>query len=91
MEHELQKSATVTARPRPLPTKRLTGLPTVDIYCIGSVGFARNLKQLDSTAFVTSLYEIDQIIEEKEIEAIRAKAAEDERSNEALITQQLPA
>ena len=38
----------------------------VDIYCIGAVGFYWNLVQLDTIAFITSLYEIDWIIEEKE-------------------------
>jgi hypothetical protein len=42
----------------------------VDIYCIGAVGFYQTLIKLDTTPFVTSLYEIDWIIEQKEIEAI---------------------
>jgi hypothetical protein len=42
----------------------------VDIYYIGAVGFYRTLIKPDVTPFVTSLYEIDWIIEQKEIEAI---------------------
>ena len=42
------------------------------------------------TPFVTSLYEIDRIIEEKEAEAIHADAARAELANEELIDQKLP-
>ena len=92
MEQELHKptASTQPVRIRPLSTKRFTDLPPMDIYCIGAEGFTRNLKQLDSIAFTTSLYEIDRVIEEKEIEAIRAESAREELSNEDLITHQLP-
>ena len=63
----------------------------MDIYCIGAVGFTRSVKQTDSVTFITSLYKIDRVIEEKEIEAIKAESAEEELSNEELITHQLPA
>jgi hypothetical protein len=42
----------------------------MDIYYIGLVGFLRTIKQLDTTIFATSLYEIDRMIEDKEMEAI---------------------
>jgi hypothetical protein len=66
-------------------TKRRTDLPPVDIYCIGAIGFYRTLIQPKVTSFVTSLYEIDQIIEEKEAATIQENAAKDELSNEELI------
>src|SRR5208282_1073098 len=71
IERELQgKPIAVNNRP---PVKRVkwpTNLPPVDIYCIGAIGFYRTLTKPDVTPFVTSLYEIDRIIEEKEAEAI---------------------
>ena len=86
MEIELQKPAIKPVKPQTLPAKRLTGLPQVDIYCIGAVGFSRNLKQPDAVVFVASLYEIDRIIEEREIEAIQKESAQDEITNEELIS-----
>src|SRR5438045_9423805 len=68
----------------------LTNLPPVDIYCIGAVGFYQTLIKSDTESFVTSLYEIDQIIEEKEAEAIQADSAREEFDNEKLINQKLP-
>jgi hypothetical protein len=46
------------------------GLSLVDIYCISAVGFYQTFVRTDTISFVTSLYKIDQIIEEKEAEAI---------------------
>ena len=85
MERELQGKLTVT----PIPTKKTkrtaASLPPVDIYCIGAEGFRRTLMKLDVKPFITSLYEIDWIIEEKEVEAIQEDAARDELTNEELI------
>jgi hypothetical protein len=39
--------------------KQPKNLPHIDIYCISLAGFHQATKQLDSTVFVTSLYEID--------------------------------
>src|SRR5277367_5336065 len=89
MERELQGKATLPTQPRS-PVKRLTNLPPVDIYCIGTVGFYRTLTKPNVTPFVTSLYEIDRIIEQKEIEAIREDSAQQELTNEELIEQKLP-
>ena len=50
--------------------KRLENLPHVDIYYISLAGFHQAAKQLDSTVFIISLYEIDQMIEDREIESI---------------------
>src|SRR5271154_3480110 len=89
IERELQGKATL---PTLLwsPIKRLMNLPPVDIYCIGAVGFYRTLAKPNVTPFVTSLYEIDRIIEQKEIEAIREDSALQELTNEELIEQKLP-
>jgi hypothetical protein len=38
---------------------------TIDIAMIGSAGFHRNLKNKANTLFVTNLYEIDRIIDDK--------------------------
>ena len=65
----------------------LSTLLPVDIYCIGAGGFYWTLTKPDTKSFVTSLYEIDQIIEEKEAEAIQADSAQEELDNEKLINQ----
>ena len=49
-----------------MAVKKPTDLPPVNICCIGVVGFYWNLVQLDTVAFMTSLYKIDQLIKEKE-------------------------
>ena len=69
IEQELQE----TGNPLPKlkkPVKDYTKPLQIDICCIGPVGFLQNLKQPDITVFSTSLYKIDQMIEQKEIEAI---------------------
>ena len=88
MELELQGGAQPPAK-RP-DCKQPIILSPMDIYCISAVGFHRTLKQLDTSAFITSLYKIDWIIEEKEIESIRNDAVQDEITNEELISQRLP-
>src|SRR5436190_18774320 len=75
---------------RKITIKRLTNLPPVDIYCIGAVGFYRTLIKPDATPFVTSLYKIDRLIEQKEIEEIQKESVQEELTNEELITQKLP-
>jgi hypothetical protein len=95
MERELRKGPKLQSRPkttpvRPVRMKRLENLPHVDIYYIGPTGFHQAAKQLDATVFVTSLYKIDQMIEEKEIEAIWDDLAQQELTNEELIEQKLP-
>ena len=68
IEHELKR----TINPRPQNTarrtavKKLTNLLPVDICCIGAIGFYWNLAQSDTVIFITSLYEIDWLIKEKE-------------------------
>jgi hypothetical protein len=89
MERELQGKAIPTPPARAVK-KILARFAPVDIYCIGAVGFHRTLSKSDAQPFVTSLYEIDRVIEEKEMEAIRKDAAQDELSNEELINQKLP-
>ena len=75
---------------RPARIKQPKNLPHVDIYCIGPAGFDRAVKQPDTTVFVTSLYEIDRMIEDKEIESIWDDLAQQELTNEDLIEQKLP-
>jgi hypothetical protein len=70
MATELQEPAKQPAKQPTKPAKQPTNLPAVDIYCIGAIGFYRTLIKPNVTPFVTSLYEIDWIIEEKEVEAI---------------------
>jgi len=69
MEYELKR--TVNPRPQNMvwqtAVKKLMDLPPVDICYIGAVGFYWNLVQPDTIAFTTSLYKINQMIEEKEI------------------------
>ena len=50
-----------------MSVKKPADLPLVNIYCISAVGFYRNLVRLNTVAFTTSLYEINQIIKKKEI------------------------
>ena len=49
-----------------MAVKKPTNFLLVDICCIGAIGFYWNLVQPDTIAFMTSLYEIDQLIKEKE-------------------------
>ena len=68
MERELKKI--VSARPQitaqRTAVKKLIDLLPVNICCIGAIGFYWNLAQPDTVAFITSLYEINRLIEEKE-------------------------
>src|SRR5436190_1450672 len=91
MDDELQGKVTVSQTlPRRAHSKRTASLPPVDIYCIGAVGFYRTLIKPDATPFVTSLYEIDWLIKQKEIEEIQKESVQEELANEELITQKLP-
>jgi len=81
-----QRAQRTPVRPAKQPANPLP----VDICCIGAIGFYRTLTKQDATPFITSLYEIDRIIEEKEAEAIRNDAAQDELINEELVNQKLP-
>jgi hypothetical protein len=88
---ELQKRNNVTTLPPVCCKTRIQyrDLVQIDISCIGAVGFYRTLIKPDTELFVTSLYEIDRIIEEKEAEAIQAEAAREELANKELIEQKL--
>jgi hypothetical protein len=85
MEQELRGRTSIPKALKHALRKQDACLPPVDIYCIGAVGFYRTLIKPDVTPFITSLYEIDQIIEQKEIEAIQRESAQDELTNEELI------
>ena len=88
MEYKLKR--TVNLRPQntvwQTAVKKLTDLLPVDIYYIGTIGFYWNLVQPDTITFITSLYKIDQIIEEKETLA----QEEDKLTDEELVEQKLP-
>ena len=56
---------------------------TIDIAMIGSAGFHRNLKNKSNTLFVTNIYQIDRIIDEK------LQAEYDESDDQ--VEQELPA
>ena len=47
------------------PKVRNLELPPVNIATIGATGFRRNLQDVQSTVFSTSLYEIDYLIEKE--------------------------
>ena len=49
-----------------MPIKKPVELLLVNIYCISAVGFYQNLIQPNTIAFITSLYQINWIIKEKE-------------------------
>ena len=49
-------------RKQDLPSKPL---PEIEIAMIGAAGFYRHAKKIENEVFVTSLYEIERIIEEK--------------------------
>src|ERR1700722_8240814 len=90
MEYELQGRPFATLITTKIARKRPRNLPLVDIYCIGAVGFYRILTKSKTTPFITSLYEIDQVIEQKEIEAVQKDSTQQELSNEELVVQKLP-
>ena|ERR1700722_360986 len=90
MEQELQRRPTAIPITTKIARKQLLNLPLVDIYCIGVVGFYQTLTKSNATPFITSLYKIDRLIKEKEMEAIQEDLAQQELSNEELIVQKLP-
>ena len=71
------------------PVKLRTDLPLVDIYCIRAVGFYQTIIKLETKPFVTSLYEINQIIKNKEIKAIQKESAQDEQTCKEMINNKL--
>ena len=65
------------------PPSQSEATPQIDIAMIGAVGFRRHTRKKDTEIFMTHLYEIDRIIEEK------TENVSDPESE--LITQKLPA
>ncbi len=72
-----------------MAVKKLTDLLPIDICYINTVGFYQNLVQLDTIAFITSLYKIDKLIEEKEVLACN-QFKEIKFINKELVNQKLP-
>ena len=58
----------------------------IDIAMIGAAGFHRHARKKDTETFITNLYEIDRIIEEK-----TDTVPDEEEEEEELITRKLPA
>ena len=71
MDLELQGKPITTPAPIKKRLKQALSSMLVDICSIGAVGFYQTLIKKDSMPFVTSLYKINQIIEEKKVKAIR--------------------
>jgi hypothetical protein len=91
MDQELQGriiSTKPTAK-RTKPKMAAANLASIDICLIGAMGFNRTLNWPSVTPFITSLYKIDWIIKEKEIEEIQREADKDKLTNEELIDQKL--
>ena len=71
--------------------KKPTNFLPINIYCIGAVGFYWNFVQPNTVAFITSLYEINQLIEEKEALAQnQLNRKEYKLTDEELVDQKLP-
>ena len=89
MERELRMGETPQppAMVRKLPVVVCKATRQVDVYAIGAVGFYRNLRQPGATAFTTSLYEIDSLIQTKQ----SAQVADEDLTDEQLLDRKLPA
>jgi len=91
MECELKR----IVNPRPQNTaqktaiKKLTDLLPIDICYINAVGFYWNLVQPKTITFTTGLYEINKLIEKKEVLAYD-QFKEIEFINKKLVNQKLP-
>ena len=77
-----RKTGELPVKPRPV---RKQTLPLVDIYCIGPTGFYCNLTRPGSTPFITSLHEIDCMIEAKQL-----SSSDKELTDEELVNRRLP-
>jgi len=68
-----------------------TDLLPVDICYINAIKFYQNLVQFNTVAFMTNLYEINQLIKEKEILVCdQFNKKENECTNKELVDQKLP-
>ena len=93
MENKLKR----IVNPRPQNTaqkpavKKLMDLPLINICYISAVGFYQNLVQPDTIAFITSLYKINKLIEEKKALAYnQLNGKETKLMDKELIDQKLP-
>jgi transposase InsO family protein len=75
-------SPTKDGKPKVKPAKTLH---QIDIACIGAEAFTRHLKNPNAETFITSLYEIDRAIDEKQAPEIT-----DDAEMQALIDRVLP-
>jgi hypothetical protein len=86
MQQELKGGTrrSIPQKPRKSRTPLLSrDPPTLDIAAISAIGFHFNMYQKDNKVFMTSLYKIDRIINEKEEEPAK-------ESNEELVKRLLP-
>ena len=72
------------------PRKKTTGQQAtqIDIAAIGAAPFQRHLKKKDTEIFITSLSEIDCIIEEKRAEECHGEDCQEQELMQQLLPQQ---
>ena len=70
--------------------KKPINLLLVNICYIGAIGFYQNLKRLNTVAFITSLYKINQIIKDKETLVYNQLSRESKLIDKKLVEQKLP-
>ena len=70
--------------------KKPISLLLVNIYYISAIGFYQNLKRLNTIAFITSLYKINQIIKDKEALAYNQFSKKNELIDKKPVEQKLP-
>jgi len=86
MNYTIQGRSSIVEWHQPLPSKEpLKELPRINIALIRAAGFHWNTWQHKSEVFLTSLHEIDQIIQEK------TNPASSDNNEEDLIDSNLPA
>jgi len=92
MEQELRRVITPPPQNTVYRTsvKKPINLLPVDICYISAIGFYQNLKRPNTVAFITSLYEIDQIIKDKEALACNQLSGESKLTDKELVEQKLP-
>jgi len=69
--------------------KKPINLLLVNICCIGAIEFYQNLKRPNTIAFITSLYKINWIIEDKEALAYNQLSRESKLIDKELVEQKL--
>jgi transposase InsO family protein len=95
MNQELQKIEGIESQDVKMKTRKdryPRNLPAIDIAMINAAGFHRNLRKEGSVNFITSLYEIDKLIEEKqELASSTTEDGELKETEEQMIKRLIPA